>query len=457
MKPVARRSLITIGIVIFVAIIFMWWIGRGDVADYTQDQVSGPRPVLDNPKPEMIPTVKIARAVGWDEGEAPVPAQGLSVNAFAQDLEHPRSMLVLPNGDVLVAETNRPDHESSGLRDWIANMLMSRAGAGEPSPNRISLLRDGDGDGVAEKKWALVEGLNSPFGMVYVDGRLYIANTDALISYPYEPGATSVSGKPEKHMELNARAPNLHWTRNLVLAPDKTHIYISIGSNSNIGENGMQAEFQRAAILEYNIDTREYRPWASGMRNPVGMDFNSASGELWAVVNERDMLGSDLVPDYLTSVPIASQFGWPWLYWRNNVDDRVEVGMPQYLQEYTRRPDYALGAHTAPLGLVFADDLKLGDAFATGAFVARHGSWNRNPLAGYDVVFIPFDKLGNPVARYEDAESIKAGAPVEVLSGFIGEKDRARGRPTMLAVGKDGSLLVSDDVGGAIWRVTQGS
>ena len=317
--------------------------------------------------------------------------------------------------------------------------MMTKAGAGVPSANRIILLRDADGDGKAELKTPFLTGLNSPFGIVLVGDTLYVANTDAVLSFPYSEGDTKIAVKGQKLLELNAKAPNMHWTRNLAASPDGKTLYIAVGSNSNIAEGGFENESGRAMVLAYDFAKKKAAPYSSGMRNPVGLAWD-ADGVLWATVNERDMLGSDLVPDYLAQVEFGADYGWPHHFWGGYTDNRVQPLRPEK-REYERRPDYALGTHVAPLGLVFADNAKLGDAFSGGAFVARHGSWNRKPAAGYDVVFVKF------------AGGLPMGKPVNVLNGFLDKDGNAQGRPTMLGVMKDGSLLVSDDVGNIIWRV----
>ncbi len=355
-------------------------------------------------------------------------------------------MLVLPNGDVLVAETNSQPRPGKGITAMVMKYMMNKVGAGGGSPDRIQLLRDGDGDGVAEQKILFRSGLKSPAGMALRESpkgtQLLIANTDAVLSFPFEVGDTTLTGAPTKLMDLPGGGN--HWSRNLVLSPDGAQLYIAVGSASNIAEGGIAKEKGRAAIHEYDFAKKTHRIFASGLRNANGMDWNPASGELWTVVNERDMLGSDLVPDYLTNVPFGSHYGWPWIYWKDNLDMRVEEPAPEYTLNYIRKPEYALGSHTAPLGLAFAKGGNLlGPKFANGAFIARHGSWNRKPLAGYDVVFVAFDARGNDLPA----------TPVPVLTGFLAKGDRAHGRPVWVSWARDGALLVSDDTGGAIWRV----
>ncbi len=437
-----RNALIAIAMVTAIIVGLAAYFIHGSPAEMALAKGTGTDPVIALPNYESVPTMKLVTPSGWAAGDAPVAASGLAVTRFAEGLDHPRAMLTLDNGDVLVALTNAPASEAKSLTDRVMKYFMGIVGAGVPSPNQIVLLRDADGDGKAETRSILLKDLNSPFGMVAHDGKLYVANTDAVLAFPFVPGQTQIDAAPAKVMDL-PQGGN-HWSRNLVLSPDGEHIYVAVGSASNIGENGMDLEEGRAAIYEIDTETHANRIFGAGLRNPVGMDFNPDSGELWTVVNERDMMGSDGPPDYLTNVPIGVNYGWPWIYYRFEYDSRVEAPMPQYLQEYVRYPEYALGAHTAPLGLVFAGKVALGGPFASGAFVARHGSWNRKPLSGYDVVFVGFDKLGNPLEKQ----------PIPVLTGFLDGDDSAHGRPTMLTWDRTGALLVSDDTGGVIWRVS---
>ena len=431
------RNITLIFIVLAAAVI--WYMARPDVAQLPLDAVTGPKPQITDAREQTIPTIKVADVDRWKAGETPVAAPGLIVERFADGLDHPRNVYVLPNGDVLVAETNSPPRDGGGIEGMVMRWLMNKAGAGVPSANRITLLRDADGDGQAEVKTPFITGLKSPFGMVLVGDRLFIANTDALYSFPYKEGDTKIAGEGKMLTRLNAKAPNNHWTRNLAASPDGKKIYISVGSNSNIAEGGMDKEVGRAMVFEYDIAQDVKKPYAVGLRNPVGLDWDN-QGRLWTVVNERDMLGSDLVPDYLALVEFGADYGWPQHFWGGFTDNRVSPPKPEK-REYERRPDYALGAHTAPLGLAFGYKAKLGAGLTDGAFIARHGSWNRKPVSGYDVIFVPFPK-GEP-----------AGKPINVLTGFLDKEGNAQGRPTMLAVAKDGSLLVSDDVGNVIWRV----
>ncbi len=426
---------------IFVALglIGVWYITRPDVAQLPLDAVTGPTPQITAGREQIFPTIAVADVDRWKTGEAPVVAPGLVVERFAEGLDHPRNLYTLPNGDILVAETNSPPRKMGGVEGFVMKWLMGKAGADVPSANRITLLRDANGDGQAELKAPFLTGLNSPFGMVLIGEKLYVANTNGLLVFPYKTGDTKITAKGKELTKFNARAPNNHWTRNLAASPDGKKIYISVGSNSNIGENGMENEVGRAMVFEYDIAKDKKIPYAIGLRNPVGLGWDKA-GRLWTVVNERDMLGSDLVPDYLALVEFGADYGWPQHYWGGFTDTRVKPLKPEK-REYERRPDYALGAHTAPLGLAFGYNGKLGAGLTEGAFVARHGSWNRKPVSGYDVIFVPFPK-GEP-----------AGKPVNVLTGFLDKDGKAQGRPAMLALAKDGTLLVSDDVGNIVWRV----
>ncbi|WP_108812909.1 DUF7133 domain-containing protein [Sphingorhabdus sp. Alg231-15] len=430
-------------LIILIAIGAGYYLTRGDTARLPLEATTGVQPQITNVRKENFPTINIAEADPWKPGEGPVAAEGLTVERFAEGLDHPRSMLRLPNGDILVAETNSPPRTNKGIEGWIMRNLMGKAGAGTPSANRISLLRDSDADGKVDEKFALLENLNSPFGMVLVEDTLYVANTNDVVAYPYTVGDTKITSEGRKVANLNAKAPNNHWTRNLVASPDGKYLFIAVGSNSNIGENGMDTENERAAVLRVELATNDKIVYSDGLRNPVGLAYEPVSGKLWTVVNERDMLGSDMVPDYLTEVVFASHYGWPWHFWRGHVDPRVE---PKNLdhRQYERRPDYGLGAHVAPLGLAFSNGEALGASFDSGAVVARHGSWNRKPLSGYDVVYVDFDDKGKP-----------QGKPQMVLSGFIDDDEKARGRPTMVEFDQTGALLVSDDVGGIIWRVSK--
>lgn len=430
-----------------------WYFLSGDTADLDIAEVSGPSPVISAPRKETFPTINVADVKVWGQGEAPDAAQGLSVARFAEGLDHPRSMLALPNGDILVAETNSPPREVKGVEGFMMRMLMNKAGAGVPSANRISLLRDANGDGKAEVKTALLEGLNSPYGMALIGDTLYVANTDAVMAYPFTPGDTKISAKGRKIVDLPDAKPNNHWTRNLLASADGSRLYVAIGSATNIAEKGLEVEKGRARIIEINLTTGKKRDFAVGLRNPVGLAWEPNSDALWTVVNERDMLGSDLVPDYLTKVEAGTHFGWPWNYWGGYEDFRVEPRR-QELREYTRRPDYALGSHVAPLGLTFASKAALGGGYSNGAFVALHGSWNRKPASGYKVVFVPFGVDGRPAVTRNADGKVTGGLPVDVLSGFLAKDGSAKGRPTDVTIDSTGALLVTDDVAGIVWRVS---
>ncbi|MCY7315294.1 MAG: sorbosone dehydrogenase family protein [Rubrivivax sp.] len=407
----------------------------------------GPRPQLPEPVKTVLPTVNIAPAKRWAAGQQPQPAAGLAVTALASGLDHPRWLHVLPNGDVLVAESNKPAKpQDSGfsLRGWVMEKVMARAGAGVPSANRITLLRDADGDGQAELRSVLLQGLHSPFGMALVGNTLFVANTDAVMAYAFTSGQTQISDPGRRVTDLPALPINHHWTKALIASPDGRHLYATVGSNSNVGENGLPAEEGRAAIWQIDVVSGGKRLYASGLRNPNGMAWMtgpSGTPVLWTVVNERDEIGSDLVPDYLTSVQDGGFYGWPWSWYGAHVDSRVQPPQPARVASAVV-PDYALGAHVAPLGLSSALGSRLPPFAASGVFVGLHGSWNRRPLSGYKVVYVPFAG-GQP-----------QGLPVDVLTGFLDEEGRARGRPVGVAIDSRGALLVADDVGNTVWRVS---
>ncbi|MGE8101219.1 PQQ-dependent sugar dehydrogenase [Pseudomonas fluorescens] len=415
----------------------------GESATLPVSDGTGPSPKLPEPHKTLIPTVNIAPAVGWPAGAKPIAAPGTQVAAFAEGLDHPRWLYVLPNGDVLVAETNAPPKpdDSKGIRGWVMGKVMGRAGAGVPSANRITLLRDKDHNGVAETRTTFIENLNSPFGMTLVGNDLYVADTDRLLRFHYESGETSITTKPVKVIDLPGGTLNHHWTKNVIASKDGSKLYVTVGSNSNVGENGLEQEEGRAAIWEVDRATGNHRIFASGLRNPNGMDWEPRSGKLWTAVNERDEIGSDLVPDYITSVKDGGFYGWPFSYYGQHIDARVTPQNPDLVARAIA-PDYAVGPHTASLGLTFAEGSKLPAPFTEGAFIGQHGSWNRKPHSGYKVIFVPFS-AGKP-----------AGQPVDVLTGFLNKNEEAMGRPVGVVIDKQGDLLVADDVGNKIWRVS---
>lgn len=406
----------------------------------------GPAPAIPEPRKTLIPTVDIAPAKSWPQGVTPTAAPGLAVNAFASGFDHPRWLYVLPNGDVLVAETNAPPRpeDGKGVKGWVMKKVMKKAGAAVPSANRITLLRDADNNGSAEVRTEFLKGLNSPFGMALVGETLYVANSDGIVSFPYKAGDTEVKAAPTPVAALPGGPLNHHWTKNIIASKDGSKLYATVGSNSNVAENGMDKEVNRAAILEVDLATKATRLFASGLRNPNGMGWQPQTGVLWTVVNERDELGSDLVPDYLTSVKDGGFYGWPYSYFGKHVDARVKPPRPDLVAKAIV-PDYALGTHVAPLGLVFYEGTLFPQSYAGGAFVGQHGSWNRSPLNGYNVVFIPF------------VNGMPAGKPIDILTGFVNKDGDAYGRPVGVAVDKAGALLVADDVGNVIWRVTPGA
>jgi glucose/arabinose dehydrogenase len=418
--------------------------GCGVDGSQANKQGVGTSPRLPTPRYEFIPTIHIAKVQGWSAGQTPHTAAGLRVSAFARDLVHPRWLYVLKNGDVLVAETNaprRPD-DKRGLKGWIMRMAMARAGADVPSPDRITLLRDSDGDGVADQRWVLLSGLSSPFGMAQVADELFVANTDAVVKFPFSEGDTHIPGEGATLVKLPGGPINHHWTKNLIVNAQSTKLYVTVGSNSNVAERGMAVEAGRAAIWEVDIASGAHRVFASGLRNPNGLAWEHDTGALWTVVNERDGVGDDLVPDFLTSVRDGGFYGWPYSYFGRNRDKRVKPARPD-LEATAIVPDYALGSHTASLGLVSSAGTSLSSTFADGMFVGQHGSWNRTTFSGYKVVFVPF------------RDGMPSGAPpIDVLTGFLTDEGAALGRPVGVATDRKGALLVADDVGNVIWRVT---
>ncbi|MGZ8270935.1 MAG: PQQ-dependent sugar dehydrogenase [Methylophilus sp.] len=416
----------------------------GDAATLSVADGTGPTPILPSPNKSLVPTVHIATAVGWQGDAKPNVASGLEVNAFAKDLDHPRWLYELPNGDVLVAETNSPPkpEDGKGIRGWFMGKVMAQAGAGVPTANRITLLRDNNKDGVADEHKVFLQGLNSPFGMALIGNDFYVANADSVVRFEYVAGQTEIIGTGTKIADLPGGPINHHWTKNIIASNDGSKLYITVGSNSNVAERGMENEVGRAAIWELDLKSGQHRIFASGLRNPNGLAWEPSSNALWVVVNERDEIGSDLVPDYLTSVKDGGFYGWPYSYYGQHVDERVQ---PQdaNLVASAIAPDFALGPHTASLGLTSSKGNQLSEEYQNGMFVGQHGSWNRKPFSGYKVIFVPFK------------DSKPSGAPIDVLTGFINDKDEAHGRPVGVLIDNRGGLLVADDVGNTIWRVTK--
>ncbi|MGI9501119.1 MAG: PQQ-dependent sugar dehydrogenase [Geminicoccaceae bacterium] len=397
----------------------------------------GQTPTIPDASPQGIPTLKMPTAKGWDADHTPKAAPGLAVNAFAENLAHPRWIHVLPTGDVLVAEAIQEGRPPETAFDYAMQSTMRRARALGKSANRISLFRDADGDGVAEVREVFLEGLNQPFGMAVADGNFYVGNTDGIVAFPYVEGATRIGDPGKKLVDFK---PDGHWTRSLLLSPDGTKLYAGVGSLTNIADEGMEVEEGRAAIHVLDLATGASRIFASGLRNPVGLAFEPTTGTLWTVVNERDGLGDEVPPDYLTSVQEGAFYGWPYCYWGQTIDDRVTQD-PELVAEAVK-PDYALGGHTASLGLCWHPAETL-PGFPDGMIIGQHGSWNRSTLSGYKVIFVPFEN-GHP-----------SGPPRDILSGFLAPDEKTSyGRPVGVTLGLDGSLLVADDVGDVIWRVT---
>jgi glucose/arabinose dehydrogenase len=405
---------------------------------------TGVHPVIPRPKESVIPVINVVTAKGWPNDATPVAGEGLTVHAFASGLDHPRWLYVLPNGDVLVAETNapkRPD-DNKGIKGFFFKVFLAKGGGAAPSMNRIVLLRDTNGDGIADTRSIFLSGLYAPFGMTLVDDALYVANSDGIVRFPYLTGVTNIVGPGVKVVDLPAGRINHHWTKNVIASPDGSKLYASVGSNSNVMENGYLHEQNRAAIWEIDRATGKHRVFATGLRNPVGLAWEPESHTLWVAVNERDELGSDLVPDYITSVRDGGFYGWPFSYYGRHIDYRVEPQQPELIHRAIV-PDYALGPHTASLGLAWSGANTLPPRFSEGMFVGQHGSWNRKPWSGYKVIFVPFSH-GRP-----------NGQPIDVLTGFLKPNGEALGRPVGVAVDKTGALLVADDVGNTVWRVTR--
>jgi glucose/arabinose dehydrogenase len=416
----------------------------GSPARLPVSATTGVDPVIPRPKESVIPVINVVSAKSWPAGNTPIAGDGLTVRPFASGLDHPRWLYVLPNGDVLVAETNapkRPD-DNKGIKGFFFKVFLAKGGGAGASPDRIVLLRDTDGDGVADTRAVFLSGLYAPFGMTLVGDALYVANSDAIVRFPYTTGVTNIVSPGSKLVDLPAGRINHHWTKNVIATPDGSKLYASVGSNSNVMENGFLHEQHRAAIWEIDRATGKHRVFATGLRNPVGLAWEPQSRALWVAVNERDELGSDLVPDYMTSVRDGGFYGWPYSYYGRHVDFRVEPQRPGLI-ERAIVPDYALGPHTASLGLAWSGARALPPRFSEGMFVGQHGSWNRKPFSGYRVIFVPFAN-GRP-----------NGQPVDVLTGFIKPNGDAMGRPVGVAVDKAGALLVADDVGNTIWRVTR--
>jgi glucose/arabinose dehydrogenase len=426
-----------------LAALFVSLAGCEGAARFPVSAGIGPEPRLPPPDRGLFPAIEIAEAKGWPAGVRPVAAPGTTVAAFATGLDHPRWLYVLPNGDVLVAETNAPPQpdDNKGIKGWFFKYFQKKAGAAVPTANRITLLRDADGDGIAEWRSVFLAGLNSPFGMALVGSDFYVANTDAVMRFPYVQGDTQISATGVPVIALPAGPINRHWTKSLIASVDGSRLYVGVGSNSNVAERGMANEEGRAAIWEVDPKSASHRVFASGLRNPVGLAWEPETGALWVTVNERDELGGDLVPDYMTSVRDGGFYGWPYSYFGQHLDERVKPQRPDLVAQAIR-PDYALGAHTASLGLVPARGATLPPPLDRGMFVGQHGSWNRKPRSGYKVIFVPF------------AQGKPSGTPVDVLTGFLNEKGQAMGRPVGVAIDKTGALLVADDVGNTVWRVS---
>ncbi len=415
-----------------------------DGGDFDVSQQIGPDPVLPEPDPGLLPDLKVAEVVPWQEGEAPAVPEGLAVTAYARDLVNPRTVHTLPNGDVLVVQSRGPSGKpvirpKDVIRNWIMSIAHGGGGSQEKESNLITLLRDTDRDGQVDERSDLLTGLHSPFGVAWYAGTLYVAAADAILAYPYELGQTEIAAQPRVLAPLPGGPVNHHWTKDLALSPDARYLYASVGSNSNVGERGLEAEKNRAAILQVDRETGATRLYASGLRNPNGLNFHPETGELWTVVNERDELGPNLVPDYMTSVQEGAFYGWPWSYFGDHVDKRVHPPRPDMV-ERAIVPDYALSSHVAALGLTFSNGSALPDAYANGAFIGEHGSWNRNAFNGYKVVYVPFEN-GRPAGKAQD-----------VVTGFI-DGDQAKGRPVGVAIDGTGALLIADDAGNVVWRV----
>lgn len=404
----------------------------------------GPNPVLPEPHQYLLPPMSVPKEIGWKSGETPTVAAGLKIRAIATGLLHPRMVYTLPNGDILVVESNGPGTDRFRVKDYIQGKVKARAGAAGKGGNRIMLLRDTNGDGMPDVRTVFVDHLNSPFGVVLVGNMLYIANTDGIVAFAYTPGATRITAPPIKLTDLPAGKINHHWTKSLTASPDGTKLYVGVGSNSNITENGIDVEQGRAAVYEIDRTTGAKRIFAAGLRNPTGLAFEPGTNKLFAIVNERDEIGPDLVPDYLTSVREGGFYGWPYSYWGQHVDVRVHPQNPQSVAKAIK-PDYGLSSHVASLGIAFSAGETLSPRFASGAFIGEHGSWDRNPLNGYQVIFVPF------------VGGMPSGSPIPVVTGFLGPQGgTVRGRPVGLTLDRSGALIIADDTGNTVWRVTAG-
>lgn len=442
MHYIARRTLPAAALLASSALLLAGC--SGDEPDPSSE--IGPNPKLPEQSQYLIPPMHVAKVVGWKDGETPDVATGLKIQALAKGLKHPRSVYTLPNGDILAVESVAPPEASAKRpKDLIMGFVQSFAtgggGGGNEGSNRITLLRDADGDGVAEVHNIFLDHLNSPFGVVLVGNDLYVANTDAIVRYPYTQGETKITDPGTVLTELPGGPIDHHWTKSLTASEDGSLLYVGVGSNSNITENGIQAEKDRAAIWEVDRQTGRHRIFASGLRNPNGLSIAPQTKSLWTVVNERDELGPNLVPDYMTSVKEGAFYGWPYSYYGQNVDPRVMPQRPDLVAKAIA-PDYALSSHVAPLGMTFSNSTSLPQDYRSGAFVGEHGSWNRNAFNGYKVVFVPFNG-GKP-----------DGVPKDVVTGFLNDQEQARGRPVGVALDKSGALLVADDVGNTVWRVS---
>lgn len=408
------------------------------VASAQDSQKYGPNPDLPEPQRGLLPDMSVPEPAEWGD-QLPTVPDGYTITAIATDLKVPRQTLVLPNGDILVAEGSGGNAPPLKPKDFIAGYIKSQGTTAVESGNRLTLLRDSDGDGSYEEQTVFAENLNAPYGLALVDNNLYVANQDEVVRFEYEEGQTEASGSPEVITQLPSEI-NHHWTKAMTASADGDYLYVGIGSNSNITERGMAAEVNRAEVWEIDADTGMHRAYATGLRNPTALAIQPDTDQLWAVVNERDELGANLVPDYLTTVQEGGFYGWPYSYWGQNVDSRVRPQNPDKV-ESAIVPDYSLGSHVAPLGLTFSTP-EMGDEFAEGVFIGEHGSWNRSDPVGYKVVFIPF-RNGEP-----------DGDPIDFVSGFLTEDGKTRGRPVGVTIDPEGALIIADDLTNAVWRVT---